>query len=317
MDSTSPGTRQLAVFLFLALAWGSSFLFVRVLAEAGVGAFGVSGGRCLLGFLSLVPFAIAKRRLFPRDRRTLAAIAFLGVLNFAIPWTLFALGAQHVPSGVSAITNASTPLWAAIFSTIIIRAERFDARRLTGLCLGFAGVMVLMQSRVHGLNREALLGIPVMLLATAAYGLSASIIRRWLHHVPAVPLTFGQVGVAAAILFPLALVTGSFDGASFGWHEWLSLLLLGGIGSGVASVLYMWLIGTLGPVRAASTTYLMPPVGVALGWLLLNESVAWSMVAGVVLILLGVALVQGRIPSLGRLRARIQAGRVVRSTAKQ
>lgn len=302
MNRPSLGTLHMATFVFLALVWGSSFVLIRVLANAGVEAFGVAAGRCLLGFISLIPFAYATRAKFPRDRRTLAIIAGLGVLNFATPWTLFALGAQHVPSGVSSITNASTPLWAAVFSTIIIRDERLSGLRIVGLAMGFVGVLVLMESRVTSLDREALLGIPVMLVATAAYGLSVALIRRWLHHVHPIPLTFGQVGVAALLLVPLAAGTGAWADAEVHWQEIASILFLGGVGSGVASVMYMWLIGSAGPVRAASTTYLMPPVGVLLGWVFLEESVAWSMLLGVGLILAGVATVRGRIRFFSRVR---------------
>jgi drug/metabolite transporter (DMT)-like permease len=228
----------------------------------------------------------------------------MGLINFALPWTMFGIAAHHVPSGMSAITNASTPLWAAIFTTILIRADRLGPRGIAGLLLGFAGVAVLMESRVTGLNRDSLLGVPVMLIGTAGYGVSVAVIRRWLHHVHPLPLTFGQVTVAAAVLFPSALATGAFDGVDWRWQEVTSLLILGGIGSGIMSMAYMWLIGAIGPVRAASITYLMPPVGIGLGWLLLDESVAWSMLFGVLLIFAGIALVQGRIPNLGRFRAR-------------
>lgn len=304
MNRPSLGTLHLATFAFLALVWGSSFVLIRVLANAGVEPFGVAAGRCLLGFLSLVPFAIATRAKFPRDRRTLMVLAGMGLLNFMLPWTLFALAAHHVPSGVSSITNASTPLWAAVFTTIILRDERLSGLRIVGLAMGFAGVMVLMESRVTSLDREALLGIPVMLVATSAYGLSVAVIRRWLGHVHPIPLTFCQVGTAALVLVPLAAGTGSWSEAEVHWQEVASIVFLGGVGSGVASVMYMWLIGSAGPVRAASTTYLMPPVGVLLGWVFLDETVAWSMLAGVALIFAGVATVQGRIRFLARWRVR-------------
>lgn len=269
-------------------------MLIRVLADAGVEPLGVAAGRCLLGTVSLVPLAWMTRAKFPRERRVLLTIAGLGILNFALPWTIFALAAHHLPSGVSSIMNASTPLWAAIFTTIIIRDEKLGTRGIIGLSAGFGGVLVLMESRVTSLDREAMLGIPIILVATAAYGLSVSIVRRWLTGVHAVPLTFGQVGTAAVVLVPAALVTGSWSNADTGWEEIWSILFLGGVGSGVASVMYMWLVTSAGPVRAASVTYLMPPVAVGLGWMFLDEEVVWSMLAGVALILGGVAIVQGR-----------------------
>jgi drug/metabolite transporter (DMT)-like permease len=190
---------------------------------------------------------------------------------------------------------------------ILIPGERLGRTRVAGLMLGFAGVGVLMQSRASGFDAESLRGVPLMLLATVFYAASAVSIRRWFRGVRALPLTVAQIGFAALYLVPLAVATGAYDDASMGWQEWLSLLGLGGAGSGIVVVLYMWLIGQVGPVRAAVVTYLMPPVGIFLGWLLLDEEVSWPMVAGVILIFAGVAAVQGAGLLKGRAEARRSA----------
>jgi drug/metabolite transporter (DMT)-like permease len=77
-----------------------------------------------------------------------------------------------------------------------------------------------------------------------------------------------------------------------GAAEWGSVAALGGLGSGVAVIAYMWLIGSLGPVRASVVTYLMPPIGVLLGWAVLDEHIGWNLVLAILLIVSGVALVQ-------------------------
>lgn len=138
---------QLAVLLALAVVWGASFLFIRVLINAGVEPLGVSAGRTALGLATLLPFALRARGSFALPRSTWLALVVLGVANFALPWTLFSFGQQHVPSGVGSIANAAQPIWAAIFSTIVIRSERLGPRRIAGLVLGFAGVLVLMRGR--------------------------------------------------------------------------------------------------------------------------------------------------------------------------
>jgi len=283
---------QLAVLLALAVVWGASFLFIRVLINAGVEPLGVSAGRTALGLATLLPFALRARGSFALPRSTWLALVVLGVANFALPWTLFSFGQQHVPSGVGSIANAAQPIWAAIFSTIVIRSERLGPRRIAGLVLGFAGVLVLMRGRAAGLDGDALRGIPLMIAATALYGASSVSIRRWLTHVPVLPLTVAQIGTASLALVPLALGTGAYDHASIGAKEIGSALVLGGVGSGVAVLLYMWLIGQVGAVAASAVTYLMPPIGVFLGWLLLDEPVEAPMIAGLVLIIAGVVLVQ-------------------------
>ncbi len=287
-------SRQLMALSGLAIIWGASFLFIRVLVDAGFGPLGISGARCALGVTVLLPLAWSQRGQFPRRRATWMALAILGLVNFAVPWTLFAIGARYVPSGVATITNAAQPLWAAIFATMLIRTESLGRAKAIGLLIGFGGVVLLMEGRVTGLDAGSLRGIPVMLLATLCYGISSVSIRRWLHQVPAIPLTVSQLAVATVILLPAALATGAYDGAEAGWHEWTSLLGLGIAGSGVGVFLYMWLIGQIGPVRASLVTYLMPPIGLALGALLLDEPVGWSMLGGLALIVLGIAVVQGR-----------------------
>ncbi|MCE7928433.1 MAG: DMT family transporter [Dehalococcoidia bacterium] len=286
-------TRQVAALLTLALVWGASFLFIRVLADADVQALGISSGRTALGLATLVPFAWIARRQFPRDGRTWMALAGLGFANFALPWSLYGYGEHHVESGVASIINSGMPLWAAIFSVMLIRADDFSRARVLGLALGFGGVVAVMGGGTSGVDGESLRGMLAMVGATVCYAFSSVSIRRWLGHVPALPLTIGQIGFAACFLAPVALATGAFDDARMGAAEWGSLLTLGAAGSGFAVVIYMWLIGEVGAVRAAVVTYMMPPIGVTLGWLLLDEPVGWNLLVGLALIVAGVALVQG------------------------
>ncbi|MBI5946694.1 MAG: DMT family transporter [Chloroflexi bacterium] len=285
--------RQLIALSAVAAIWGGSFLFVRVLINAGVEPLGVSAGRVCFGLVGLIPFAFIARRRFPRSWRTLAAIAALGVTNFALPWSFNAFGQRDIPSGVASIANASMPLWTAIFSTALIKGDHLGRGRIAGLFLGFSGVVVLALNDTGGLGSHSTRGLAFVVTATMCYGISSVSIRRWLREVPAIPLTVGQIGVAAVILMPLALASGAYDHASLGANEWASFLALGLAGSGFTVVIYMWLINQVGAVRASVVTYLLPPIGVFLGWLVLDESVGWDLFAGLGLIVGGVALVQG------------------------
>ncbi len=277
----------------LALVWGSSFLVLRVLVTAGMGPTGVGAARTLLGVGTLLPFAWMARRTFPRSGRTWLALAVLGLTNFATPWTLFAIGQKYVTSGVGSITNSAQPLWAVLLTTLFLRQDSLSRAKLAGLALGFCGVLVLMNDGLRSLDGESLKGIPLMILATVFYAASSVSIRRSLLHVPVLPLTVTQLGFAAIYLLPLALITGAYRDVSMGWQEWCSLIILGGLGSGAAILVFMWLVVTAGAVRASIVTYLMPPIGVFLGWLILDEAIGWNMIAGLALIVAGVAIVQG------------------------
>ncbi|MEX0782994.1 MAG: DMT family transporter [Dehalococcoidia bacterium] len=285
-------SRQFITLSVLVLIWGCSFLFIRVLLDADMEPLGVSGARLAMGAAVLAPLAWAGRAQLPRDVRTWTLLAALGVFNFALPWTLFPISQQHIPSGVASIANACTPLWAAVIAAVLIPGEHFTLRRAAGLGMGFVGIVTLMAGDVGGVDGNWAWGILGVVVATLLYGLSAVFIRLRMREVAPVALATGQIAVAALAIMPLALATGAYNDAEMGAAEWGSLVALGGIGSGVGPVVYMALIQDVGPVRASVVTYLMPPIGVFLGWSLLDEVIGWNLVIASALIVSGVALVQ-------------------------
>jgi len=280
------------MLLGLAIVWGGSFVFMRVLLNAGVDPVGVSAARVSVGLLTLLPLAILARNQFPRDAKTWSMLAGLGVVHFAIPWTLIPIGQQHIPSGVASIANSCAPIFASVFAAYLLPGEHLTARRLVGLLVGMAGIAVLVAGDVGGVDGASAWGIGAVVFSTLLYGGSGVFIKKRLSHVGPVALSVGQIGSAAVILLPLALATGGFSGAEVGTKEWSSLLVLGGVGSAIAPVIYMSLLGGVGPVRASVVTYLIPPVGVFLGWLALDEQIGWNLVVAIAFIATGVALVQ-------------------------
>jgi drug/metabolite transporter (DMT)-like permease len=278
--------------LSLGTIWGASFLFIKVCVDGGVEPLGMSSTRCLLGTLTLLPIVALRREPLPRRWRTWALMAFLGFLNFALPWTLFGIAEQHAPSGAASIANSSQPLWAAIIVAFVLRADRLSGVRLAGLLLGFGGVGVLMGRDIFDTSDNATTAILLMVFATFLYATSAVTIRRFLGGVSPLVLAAAQLGFATLFLAPLAFATSAVPTPDLRANVLLSLFLLGALNSGVAVSLYMWLIGEVGPVRAAVVTYLMPPIGVTLGWLFLGESVGWNLAGGLALVVAGVALVQ-------------------------
>lgn len=284
--------RQLFALFALALVWGASFLFIRVLLNADMDPVGISGARVGVGALALSPLVWFARAQFPRDRRSWILLAGLGAVNFAIPWTIFPLAQQHIPSGVASIGNSCSPIFASMFAALLLPGEHLTGRRIVGLALGMGGVATLVAGDLNGVDSGSAWGILGVVFATLLYGGSAVFIRRWMSHVGPIALATGQIATAAVILSPIAFVTGGFSGVSMGSKEWSSLLILGAFGSAIGPILYMSLIGSVGPVRASVVTYLIPPIGVFLGWLALDERIGWDLLGAIILIASGVALVQ-------------------------
>jgi drug/metabolite transporter (DMT)-like permease len=270
----------------LGAIWGASFLFMRVSAS-DFGAFALVEIRLALGALILLPFSWRARASLARAGWW--RLAGIGAINSALPFALFAWGAQRAPAGIGAITNSMAVPFTALVAFLLFR-ERISVLRLVGLCAGFAGVAVLASGKVGGASVW-----PAVLAGTLAallYGLSANLIRRSLLGIPASAVAGATLLCASALMLPLAIAT--WPGAPIGVASWISALLLGVMCTGAAFVLYYRLILRIGAPRASTVTYLIPLFGVIWAWLLLGEAMTASMAVAGALILGGVALSQQR-----------------------
>jgi drug/metabolite transporter (DMT)-like permease len=270
----------------LGAIWGASFLFMRISAT-DFGAFALVEIRLALGALILLPFTWQAR-----TQLALAGwwrLAGIGAINSALPFALFAWGAQHAPAGIGAITNSMTVLFTALVAFLLYR-ERISTLRAIGLGAGFAGVAVLASGKVGG--SSVLPAVLAGTLAALLYAFGANLIRRSLIGVPASAVAGATLLCASALMLPLAMA--SWPAASIGAASWLSAVLLGVVCTGAAFVLYYRLILRIGAPRAAAVTYLVPLFGVIWAWLLLGEGLTVSMAVAGALILGGVALSQQR-----------------------
>jgi len=293
-------TRQFATLVALAFTWGCSFVLIKVMSDNGMGGPAIASIRTAFGIATIIPIILMNRSQLRQTRRTWLSLAGLGLVNFAIPWTIFGVAAEHVPSGAAAIVNSTAPLWVTLITLFAMREEALSGLKLGGVGLGFAGVVVLMGEDLGHISGAATLSMLAIMVATLSYGASALYIRKTMAGVPPVVVAGGQIGFATMFLAPVALATGSYSGVDWNWEVIGSAVALGAIGSGFGPIAYMGLIQQVGALRASVVTYLIPPVGVVLGWLMLDEQVGWNMVGGLALILAGVSLTQGLIRARNR-----------------
>lgn len=286
--------RDLVDLLLLAAIWGASFLFMRV-AAPHFGAFPLVFVRVALASLVLLPL-LAWQGQGAALKQHWRAIALVGALNSALPFALFTLAALAINAGLSAIFNATTPLWTAIFAWWWLHDRPAPVRAL-GLAIGFAGVLALaagkasLQPGDHGISPA--LAIGACLAATALYGVAANATKRYLTGVPSLALATGSQ-LSAALLVALP-AWWAWPAANPPATAWGAAVLLAVLCSGVAYVLYFRLIARLGPAGAASVTFLIPLFAVGWGWAFLAEAPTWGMAAGGAVILVGTALSAGLI----------------------
>lgn len=264
-------------------------MFIKIEVEAGIAPVHVALLRCLFGSLTLLAILTWTRDRLPRGEiwRHLVVIA---LLSNTVPFVLFAYGETEVSSLLAGIINATTPLLTLVFSLALLPDERPTARRVGGIAVGFAGVVVVL-APWQGLGTGSLLGAAACLAAAACYGMAFPYLRRHLTGRPetGVAISAAQVGIGAVMLAPFSLLA-ALPADAPGVEVWLSILALGCLGTGVAYVLMFNIVQQRGAQTGSMITYIVPVFAVLLGVLVLGEDIGWHEPVGGAIILAGVAL---------------------------
>ena len=282
---------SLARFVALALIWGSSFLWIKI-ALRGLSPTQIALVRMTLGAAVIIGLAALTRQRLPKGRAW-GRLVVPALLGTALPFTLFGVGERSVDSGVAGVLNATTPLWALLI-TLVIGTERNLGRvRLVGLLLGFAGTLVIFAPwHAAGL---ASWGALACLLAAISYAVSYAYVGRQLAStMTPVALTAGQL-IGGVALTALALpVTGGLVPVHLGVGPVVAVTILGVAGTGIAIVLNNRLLADEGVTTTTSVGYLLPVVSVLLGAVFLHEQLNARILAGMVVVLVGVAVSRRR-----------------------
>src|SRR5690606_16138686 len=287
--------RNWGIFWLLGVVWGSSFLLIKVAVEE-LGPLPLVSIRIGLAALFMAAFLALTGRRLPSEGRARSALLFVGIMNTAVPFTLITWGEQNIDSGLATVLNATVPLWTLVFARVGLADERFSPQKLVGLLVGFAGVALLASRNGSAGSENSLMGQVAVLVASACYAVSAVVIRRYLRGVE--PLTVAGssliIGGVAVIAVTLAVARPLPALDDLSATTILAMLTLALLNTVFAYFLFYHLIDTWGATRTTLVTYVMPPVGVTLGWLLLDEPVDWKIVAGAALILGGIVAVNWR-----------------------
>jgi drug/metabolite transporter (DMT)-like permease len=280
-------------FLGLALIWGFSFYFIKIGLE-WLEPLQISFGRMALGAAVLVAALVVRGERLPRGAVMWGHLAVAALILNAIPFTLYGLAEERIPSALAGICNAATPLFTVLVAVLIGQERRPSRRRSAGLALGFAGVLVVLGAW-SGLGGGDTSGTLMALGAAACYGIGWPYLRRYLTDSG-----YSSVSLSAGMLLAgtaeLAVVTPLLTGApgAVQADALVALLALGALGTGVAYVLQYDLIAAAGATIASTVTYVIPIVSTLAGIVLLSESLTWNEPLGAAIVVIGAMLTQRR-----------------------
>jgi len=288
-------------FALLGVIWGSNFIFMKWAAEE-ISPSQIVLLRVVFGFVPIFVFALAKGALRREHIRHTHHFVVMSLLATAVYYFTFAKGTVLLPSSIAGLLSGAIPLFTFICAWLFMKEEHINLTKAAGVVLGFLGVLLIARpwSSIGAID---LRGVAYMIVGSISVGCSFVYARRFITplKLPAVALATYQIGLAMIVLF---LVT-SLDGIGSVFDNtraWTGLIFgLGLFGTGLAYVIYYFIVENLGAVAAAGVTYIPPVVALLIGVFLVGDSIHPLGYAAMILILSGVAVLQ-----LGSRRAPVE-----------
>jgi len=278
----------------LSILWGGSFFFAKI-AVAELPPLSVAFGRVTIAAAILVILARATGVALPAGFAAWRPYAVMGLLNNAVPFALIFWGQTHIPSGLAAILNATTPLFTVLVAHVATRDEKLTFARLTGVVAGLAGVVVMVGP---DLLRE--LGADVFAqLACVGAAISyafAGVYGRRFRAEPALRVAAGQLAASTLILAPVALVVDrpwTLPAPSL--TVLAALVALAAFSTALGYVLYFRILARAGATNLLLVTFLIPVSAILLGMLILGEQLSPRHIVGMIAIAIGLAAIDGRL----------------------
>jgi drug/metabolite transporter (DMT)-like permease len=293
-------SRYWPLLLFLAATWGASYLFIKVAVEGGIEPAPLMAARalvaalCLFGYLT---WTMGATRAVASLRRSWRQWIVLGSVGAALPFWLVAWGEKHVDSGIAAIAQATVPIFTLILGARFLPHEPLGVGRAAGIGLGLVGVAAL-----TGLDPEltawTIAGTLAVVLASLAYSVGNVVGQRSVSGTPGPVLATGSMLTAGIVLSVPGVL--QFPTQMPDTDALLSVLALTVLGTAVAQLVLYRMLRLFGSRRVSLVTYLMPALALVYGAILLDEPLQVGALAGLALILLGVALGSGALTASRR-----------------
>jgi drug/metabolite transporter (DMT)-like permease len=275
-----------ARLLLLAAIWGGSFLLLRMVAPV-LGAMLTAESRVFVAGVALsIWMAIQGTRT--EWRRYALPLLIVAITNSALPFAFFSYAALTLPSGYSAILNATAPLFSALFAAIFL-GERLTPRKLIGLACGIGGVSFLVGLGPIAFDGHVGLAVASALSGALSYAIASAYVKGLKDPVPPTAMATGSQVLAALVLLPLVAVAPLPSRPD---AQTITLILVSGVVcTAMAYLLYFRLIRDIGPVKALTVTFLVPLTALAWGAVVLDEAITLRTLVGGALVILATWLV--------------------------
>lgn len=284
--------RDWFLLIILSTVWGGSFFFFEVALQT-LPPFTVVLGRVSMAAAALLLIARMRGEPLPFSATIARRYLLLGAISNALPFSFIVWGQTQIPSGLASIINAMTPIWAVLVGLVIRSDERMTPGKAIGVLLGFLGVAVLMGPDLLRKLDPYSLGQLSVLGATICYGFAVHYGRRFGDTSALVNAAY-MLTAATVWLLPVAAVFDQPWTLSPGVSGWSALLGLSLLCTAFAYLLYFRILASAGATNMSLVTFIVPVSAISLGALFLGERLGPTAFAGMGILFVGLAVIDGR-----------------------
>jgi drug/metabolite transporter (DMT)-like permease len=288
MGTRSKGMVYLAI---LSLIWGASFLLIKIAVES-IPPLPLATARMAVGAICLYLFLKIRGDGMPRIGKEWVPFLVLGVSYALLPAILISYGEKSMSSGLTSVLNSTVPIMTVILAHFLVD-EQLTTDRAIGIAVGFIGVIMVLLPALGGGVQASLTGPIAVVLAALLIALATIYARKYQKGVPPVKTSTGMMATAAIVGLPLVVIFEEPLRMRPSTESLLALVALGVFCSAIAFLLYYWLVANRGATYASLVMFTQPPVAIILAAIFLGSVVKWTTIAGMAIILLSIAIMDG------------------------
>ncbi len=272
----------------MCMIWGSTWIMIKIGLQGAPPMTAVAVRFIIAALLTFFILAVRKSPI-PRSRDFLYLSLFISVFHLALPYALVYWGAQHIPSGLTAVLYSTMPICVAILARLVI-GDPLTPRKIAGTLVGFAGVWVIFSDSVSFGGEKALLGMIACLVSAFLASLATVVVKKYASRYDPFVMLAIPFAVAGLLLTGYAFLVESSNPFAFDALTWFTIVYLAALGSLSAFGLYFWLIKRIDVTVLSYQTFIIPVLALMIGWIFLKETVTIRVAAGASLIIVGIAL---------------------------
>ena len=286
--------RTWLLMLLLGLIWGGTFFLSEILLLE-LSPFQIVFHRVSIAALVMVLYITIKGIALPKDGRTWLALAVMGLLNNAIPFSAIVFGQQYITGGMASILNSTTAFFGVMLSGIFLKEEAITMPKVIGVIMGILGVIIIMGFDTLSSLSLTNIGQILIILSSISYAFASIWGKFQVKNLGVEVTATGMLITSSVWMFILATMVEGLPFEALSMRSTLSLLTFAILCTSVAYLLYFAILKQAGAANLTLVTIIIPPFALILDALALGEMVSLQELIGFVIISLGLLVISGKL----------------------